>query len=82
MISPELMDQAKGEGKTATFTCRAIGEQIPSILWYFNNSLVDENIITKYNVTRTLNATVLFSTLQVLNVRSSDVGTYTCIATV
>ena len=71
-ISPEVMDQTLNEGDTASFTCQATGEPVPTISWYFNGSLLMGNT-TKYIIAT--------NELQILNVQSSDVGTYTCNAT-
>ena len=76
------MDQTQDEGDTASFTCQAIGEPIPTITWYFNGALVDEANMTKYNISMmSFNTTIISSTLTILNVESSDVGAYTCDAT-
>ena len=41
-ISPQLMDQTRNEGSNASFTCQVTGEPVPTIIWYFNGTLVDE----------------------------------------
>ena len=72
MISPEVMDQTLNEGSNAVFICIVTGEPYPTIRWYFNGDLLEgstsKHIIVTYE-------------LLVLNVQSSDVGTYTCNAT-
>ena len=73
------MDQTEDEGDTASFICQVIGEPIPTITWYFNGTLVDEANTMKYTISMMpFNATTISSTLTILNVESSDVGTYTC----
>ena len=67
------MDQTQNEGSNALFTCQATGDPVPTITWYFNGAPVDEANIMKY--------IIISNTLIVINVQSSDVGTYTCIAT-
>ena len=81
-ISPEVMDQTQNEGETASFTCQAPGDPIPTISWYFNDAPVDEANTIKYTISMmSSNTTTISSTLTIMNVQSSDVGTYTCNAT-
>jgi len=81
-ISPEVMDKTQNETNTTSFTCQATGEPAPTISWYFNNVPVDVTNIAKYTVSVTsLNVTANSSALTIMNVLSSDVGTYTCNAT-
>jgi len=76
------MDQTQNEVDTATFTCQATGEPVPTISWYFNDVPVDVTNTSKYTVSVTsLNVTTNSSTLTIMSVQSSDVGTYTCNAT-
>ena len=49
-ISPELMDQTRNEGDTASFTCQGAGEPVPTIIWYFNSAPVDEANTMKYTI--------------------------------
>ena len=67
------MDQILNEGSNALFTCQASGDPVPTITWHFNGVPVDEDNIMKY--------IIISNTLIVINVQSSDVGTYTCNAT-
>jgi len=71
------MDQAQNETETASFTCQATGEPVPTISWYFNDVPVDVIDTTKYIVS----VTSSYSRLTIVSVQSSDVGTYTCNAT-
>ena len=74
------MDQTQNEGDTASFTCQATGEPVPTISWYFNGNLLANG--TEYMITiMSLNTTTINNTLTIMNVQSSDVGTYTCNAT-
>ena len=76
------MDQTQNEGSNASFTCQATGEPVPTIIWYYNGALVDEANTMKYTISMmSLNTTTNSSTLTIMNVQSSDVGTYTCNAT-
>ena len=76
------MDQTQNEGDTASSTCQATGEPLPTINWYFNGAPVDEANTMKYTISMmSLNTTTISSTLTIMNVQSSDVGTYTCNAT-
>ena len=76
------MDQIINEGNNALFTCQATNEPVSIITWFFNDNPVDDIDIMKYTISMlTLNATTISSTLTIMNVQSSDVGTYTCNAT-
>ena len=74
----QVMDYTDNEGDTASFTCQATGEPVPTISWYFNDVPVDVTNTVKYDVLSTLPGQ---SYIRVNNVQSSDVGTYTCNAT-
>ena len=79
-ISLEVMDQVQDEGDTASFTCPATGEPVPTINWYFNSALLVNE--AKHTISETsVNTTTISSTLTIMSVESSDVGTYTCNAT-
>ena len=74
------MDQVQDEGGTVSFTCEATGEPVPTISWYFNSALLDNG--AKHTISETsVNTTTISSTLTIMSVESSDVGTYTCNAT-
>ena len=76
------MDQVQIEGSTASFTCQVVGEPVPTIRWCFNSVLVDEANIMKYTIlVMSVNVNTISNTLTIMNVESSDVGTYTCNAT-
>ena len=80
-ISPEVIDQTQNETDTASFTCVATGEPVPTISWYFNDVPVDVTDTVKYEIVSTISPTSTQSVLRIRNVQSSDVGTYTCNAT-
>ena len=69
-------DVLENETDLVTFTCEAIGEPSPTIIWYFN----DVMIITtdKYSISAAGVSGRVESSLQVINPEISDVGTYTC----
>ena len=75
------MNKTQNIGDTVFFTCQAVGEPVPSINWYFNGDLVQNNTI-KYMISELelCNATIS-STLTISNVNISDIGIYTCNAT-
>ena len=76
------MDQTENEGYTASFGCQATSQPASNISWYFNGIIVDEANTMKYTISMmSLNTTTISSTLTIMNVQSSDVGTYTCNAT-
>ena len=75
-----MFDQVQDEGDTAFFTCQATGGPVPTISWYFNDILLADG--TTHTISETsVNTTTINSTLTIMSVQSSDVGTYTCNAT-
>ena len=79
-ISPEVMDEIQDEGGAASFTCQTTGEPFPTVSWYFNGALLADG--ATYTISETsVNTTTINSTLTIMSVQSSDVGTYTCNAT-
>jgi len=77
-IIDEVTDLLQNETNAITFTCQATGEPIPIASWYFNGVMINVSDTTKYNVSSSVNETVVMSSLTILNTQSSDVGTYTC----
>ena len=77
------MDQTEDEEGTDSFTCQATGGPVPTISWYFNGAPVNnETDVDKYDITdMEVDTTTISSTLTIMSVESSDVGTYTCNAT-
>ena len=77
------MDQKRNEGDMASFTCQATSKPVPIISWYFNvTALSNYTIVNKYEILVVeVNITTISSTLTIMNLQSSDVGTYTCNAT-
>ena len=82
VVDVGLMNKTLSEGDTAFFTCQASGTPIPKISWYFNSAPVDMANTIKYMISeKSFNPTTKNSTLNVLDVYSSDIGEYTCNAT-
>ena len=79
-ISPEVMNQAQNERDTAFFTCQATGEPVPTISWYFSGVLLVNGLEHMISM-ESLNTTTINNILTIMNLRSSNVGTYTCNAT-
>ena len=74
------MDKTQDEGESASFTCQATGGPAPTISWYFNSTPLSNG--TEYTISEmSVNTTTIISTLTIMSVESSDVGTYTCNAT-
>ena len=74
------MDETQDEGESASFTCQATGGPVPTISWYFNDTLLASG--AEYAISEmSVNTTTISSTLTIMSVESSDVGTYTCNAT-
>ena len=73
------MDQTENEGDANSLICQATGQPVPTIRWYFNGVPVNEINTMKYTISvMPLNASTISNTLTIMNVESSDVGTYTC----
>ena len=79
-IIVEVLDQMQDEGDTASFTCQATGEPVPTISWYFNGAPLADGATHTISET-SVNTTTINSILTIMSVESSDVGTYTCNAT-
>ena len=79
-ITEEVTDLLENETNPVTFHCQATGEPVPTISWYFNNTIIDVSNSSNYNVSNSLNGTKVTSTFTNVNVQSSNVGTYTCLA--
>ena len=76
------MNQMEIEGGTLSFICQATSQPVPTISWYFSGIIVDEANTMKYTISMmSLNTTAISSTLTIMNVQSTDMGTYTCNAT-
>ena len=82
-IKNPLNDEIRNQWENVTFLCKSVGEPVPDISWYFNDVMINvSDTSSKYMiVSRSLNITTTENILTVYNVTSSDVGTYTCIAT-
>ena len=77
-----MIYQTQNQGDTASFTCQATGEPVPTISWYFNGTTVNEAEILKYTISViSLNSTTISKMLTIMSVESSDAGTYMCNAT-
>ena len=79
-IENHFPNQIGNQMENITFLCRAVGEPVPDISWYFNDVMINvsDNSSKYMIVSRSLNITTTENTLTVYNVTSSDVGTYTC----
>ena len=77
-IITNVVDLLENENNIVTFNCQATGEPVPSISWYFNGIMVNVSVTSKYNISSSVNETLVGSFLTITNVQSSDVGTYTC----
>ena len=51
---------------------------MPTISWYFNDTMINVSDTSKYNVSSTANDTEITSLLTILNTQSSNAGIYTC----
>ena len=75
------MNQSHNEGDRASFTCQADGEPLPTISWYFNDASLYQINNSKYMFISRRLLTSVVDILIIINVQSSDMGTYTCNAT-
>ena len=72
----QLTDLLANETNKIQFVCQAIGVPLPYITWYFNGVMLN---LSEFNSSLlSLNESIIESSLSILNIQSSDVGTYTC----
>ena len=78
-----MYNQAQNEGDTAAFACQVTSEPISVIQWYYNGTVMtNQTNMNKYVILQSSsNTTTISNTLTIMNLKSSDVGTYTCNAT-
>ena len=74
----KVTDKLVNETNTVTFGCKAVGQPVPTISWYFNGVMVNVSAIKLYSNISLLNRTLVKGLLVITNVQLSDVGTYTC----
>ena len=79
-ITDGVIDMLENETNPITFSCKAIGEPVPNISWYFNGELIHVSNASKYIISNSSNGTIIISLLTIMNTQSSDVGRYTCFA--
>ena len=73
-----MADLVENETNPVTFSCQATGESIPTITWYFNSIMINTLNANKHNISTSINGNEIISLFTIINMRSSDVGTYTC----
>ena len=82
LVPPEitlpLVDMTINETDNVDFVCRGFGEPFPDIRWYFNGAMISLSEQSKYGISLFPLDQNILSILFVINVQSSDVGTYTC----
>ena len=78
-IENTIDDEIRNHTGNVTFLCITVGEPVPTITWYFNNSVSIQKSTSKYMiVSKSKNITTTENTLTVYNVTSSDAGIFTC----
>ena len=81
-ITDQVTDTLENETNPVTFRCQATGEPAPVIIWYFDVVMINISITNKYSVnfssSVTETRTSVTSLLIIMNIQSSDAGTYTC----
>ena len=82
LVTPEidlqLVDMIENETNHVDFVCRAIGEPTPNIIWYFNGIIINLSDTSKYGTSAIHLDHKILSILLLINIQSSDAGTYTC----
>ena len=68
----------ENETNPVTFSCQAIGEPVPTITWYFDGVMINVSNTSEYNLTSSINGTMITSIITIMNTQSSDAGMYTC----
>ena len=68
----------ENETNPVTFGCQATGEPVPTIIWYFDGVMINVSNKSKYNVTSSIDDTLITSIITNMNTQSSDAGIYTC----
>ena len=77
-IISDVTDLLENETLSSTFTCLVVGEPVPNISWYFNDVTLFVLNSSKYQISNSINGTMIESFLTIMSVQSSDVGKYTC----
>ena len=77
-ISEAVSDMLENETDSVTFTCKATGDPVPAISWYFNGTMINISDTSKYNVVSSINGLIITSLLTIMNLQSSDAGIYMC----
>ena len=80
-IRTHPMDMITVNGSNVTFTCRSFSYVPVSFTWLYNSNVIDEDPTTIITTTATDDPYINTTTLMILNVQLSDVGSYTCRAT-
>ena len=77
-ISEAVTDMLENETHSVTFTCKATGDPVPTIRWYFNGAMTNMSDTSKFNVSSSINGLIFTSLLAIMNLQSSDAGIYVC----
>ena len=73
-----LLDSLTDQSYPIIFKCKAFGEPMPNIRWYFNYEKVSNE--GEHNISTSTNGSLVESSLKIVNPHSSDLGKYTCTA--
>ena len=77
-VISDVTDLLENETNPIIFNCQVTGEPVPSISWYFKGVMINVSDASEYSISNTLIETTFTSLLTIINVKSSDAGTYTC----
>ena len=86
IVQPVIISEITGlsdeRRNMVNFTCKATGEPIPDISWFFNIEMINASDNSgKYMIMpESINVTTTKNTLTIYNATSSDVGIYICTA--
>ena len=68
----------KNETDAVTFACKATGDPVPNISWYFNGTIINGEDTSKHKISSSKNDITITSLLTIMNLQSSNAGIYTC----
>ena len=73
LMTDELLDVLINQSYPIVFKCETVGEPKPNISWNINY-----NQANKFNISTSVNGSLVESSLTILNAQSSDLDIYTC----
>ena len=77
-VSEAVIGMLENETDSVTFTCKATGDPVPTISWYFSGAMINISDTRKYNVFSSINGIIVTSSLTIMNLQSFDAGIHVC----